>query len=248
MAIRVMDGQDGRDRRSDVQLDMKTTTDMRDDDTHLIAALRRGDEAAFVMLVERYHRALVRVALAYVPSQSVAEEVAQEAWLGVLTGIGRFEGRASLKTWLFRIVVNRARTRGQRERRSVPFSALGGSDDDAPAVDPDRFQTADGRYPGHWVAHPASWEPLPDEAFLARETRARIQAAIETLPPSQREVITLRDIDGWSSADVCNVLEISETNQRVLLHRARSKVRRALEEYLNGEAVAGAEMGERTSV
>ena len=201
----------------------------------LVAALRAGDERAFETLVERYHRSLLRLALMYVPSRAVAEEVVQETWLGVLQGLGRFEGRSSLKTWIFRILINRARTRGQRESRSIPFSAAWRpeADADEPAVEADRFVPIEQQGAGHWVSRPRDWDALPEERMIAQETRDQIQQAIDALPDSQREVITLRDVEGWSSEEVCNVLEITETNQRVLLHRARSKVRRALERYLD---------------
>jgi RNA polymerase sigma-70 factor (ECF subfamily) len=202
------------------------------DERRLIQALRAGDEAAFEQLIRMYHASLLRVAQIYVSNRAVAEEVVQETWLGVLNGIGRFEGRSSLKTWIFRIVTNIAKTRGQREGRSIPFSAL--QDPAAvpePAVEPDRFlRPDDPREPGAWAAPPA---PLPDQVLLAAETLAVIEAAIEGLPPAQRAVISLRDVEGWSSEEVRNALEISETNQRVLLHRARSKVRRALEGYVS---------------
>jgi RNA polymerase sigma-70 factor (ECF subfamily) len=201
------------------------------DETALIAALRRGDEVAFMTLVERYHPSLIRLAQLYVKDRTVAEEVAQEAWLGVLKGLDTFEGRSSLKTWIFRIVTNIAKTRGQREGRSVAFSTLGdaGAESDGPAVDPDRFQPA-----GHWITPPPDWGEAPEERILRREARDQIQAAIAALPPNQREVITLRDVEGWPAAEVCNALGISETNQRVLLHRARSRVRRTVEEYFAG--------------
>lgn len=197
----------------------------------LVAALRAGDEAAFAALVDRYHASLVRLARTYVRDPAVAEEVAQETWLGVLNGIDRFEGRSSLRTWLFRILTNRAKTRGERERRSVPFSSVS-QDSDEPAVEPERFQGEADRYPGGWKESPQPWEGDPEERLLAGEARALILDAIEQLPPNQRAVITLRDIEGFSSDDTRNVLDLSETNQRVLLHRARSKVRRALEQYL----------------
>src|SRR5256885_2748755 len=196
----------------------------------LVAALRTGDETAFVALVDRYHASLVRLARMYVRQPSVAEEVAQETWLAVLNGIDRFEGRSSLKTWLFRILTNRAKTRGERERRSVPFSAIGEADE--PSVNPDHFQVQGDQHPGGWRDFPHSWEGDPEERLLASETRRLILATIEELPPAQRAVITLRDIEGFGADDVCNVLELSDTNQRVLLHRARSRVRRALEQYL----------------
>jgi RNA polymerase sigma-70 factor (ECF subfamily) len=207
-------------------------------DLHLVSALRRGDEAAFMSLVDQYHPSLVRLAMMYVPDRTIAEEVAQETWLGVFQGLDRFEGRSSLKTWIFRILTNRAKTRGQREGRSIPFSALWNPDQesDEPAVAPERFKPVDDpQEPHHWVSFPRSWSDIPEEHLLSQETRAVIQQAIEALPASQREVITLRDIEGWSSEEVCNALEISETNQRVLLHRARSKVRRALEQYFDEE-------------
>jgi RNA polymerase sigma-70 factor (ECF subfamily) len=205
------------------------------DEQQLVAALRAGDERAFETLIERYHRVLLRLALMYVPSRTVAEEVVQETWLGVLQGLARFEGRSSLKTWIFRILTNRARTRGQREGRSIPFSAAWSpeADSDEPAVEADRFLPIEHQAAGHWVSRPRDWNVLPEERLISHETRDQIQQAIDALPDSQREVITLRDVEGWSSEEVCNVLEISETNQRVLLHRARSKVRRALEQYLD---------------
>lgn len=205
------------------------------DEAALLAALRRGDEAAFVTLIERYHPSLVRLAMLYVPDRTTAEEVAQETWLGVLKGLANFEGRSSLKTWLFRILTNIAKTRGQREARSIPFSTLWDADaePEAPAVPPDRFQ-GDGRLAQHWLTPPRDWDEAPEERILRGEARAQIESAIAALPPNQREVITLRDIEGWSSPEVCNALGISETNQRVLLHRARSRVRRAVEDYFAG--------------
>ena len=206
-----------------------------EDEQHLVDALRAGDESAFETLIERYHGPLLRLAMLYVPSRAVAEEVVQETWLGVLHGLARFEGRASLKTWIFRILTNRARTRGQRESRSIPFSAAWNpaSDADDPAVEADRFFPPEHASAGHWTSRPQNWEALPEERLIGQETRAQIQQAIDALPESQREVIRLRDVEGWTSEEICNVLEITETNQRVLLHRARSKVRRTLEQYLD---------------
>jgi RNA polymerase sigma-70 factor, ECF subfamily len=201
-------------------------TSPSDPDARCLERLRAGDEAAFMELVERYHAALVRLARSFVSSRAVAEEVAQETWLGVLNGLDRFEGRSSLKTWIFRILVNRAKTRGERESRSVPFSSLEGGDG-GPSVDPDRFVEA-----GAWASPPRSWEGEPEGRLLAGEARQVIDAAIETLPTAQRQVITLRDIEGLDAAEVVDVLDISDGNQRVLLHRARSKVRQALEDYL----------------
>src|SRR5207248_636559 len=205
-----------------------------EDEVQLVEALRSGDEAAFMALVDHYHASMVRLAALYVPDRAQAEEVAQEAWLGVLRGIQRFEGRSSLRTWLFRILTNIAKTRGRREARSIPFSALWDPDAELfePAVEPERFLPADHpRWPRHWGDVPQSWAEIPESRLLSQETQQRLGQAIATLAASQREVITLRDIEGWTSDEVCNSLGITETNQRVLLHRARSKVRRALEAY-----------------
>ena len=200
------------------------------DETKLLAALRDGDEAAFRELVSMYHSSLLRVAQIYVSSRAQAEEVVQETWLAVLQGLDRFEGRSSLKTWIFSILANRAKTRAVRERRTIPFSALNPERVPEPAVDPERFRDAeDPRWPGHWASPPQPW---PDDKLVAAETRGKLAEAIDALPGNQRAVISLRDLEGWSSEEVCNALGISETNQRVLLHRARAKVRTALEEYL----------------
>jgi RNA polymerase sigma-70 factor (ECF subfamily) len=208
-------------------------------DVDLVAALQRRDESMFTTVVRRYHGPLLRLALAYHPSRAVAEEIVQEAWLAVVQGIDRFERRSSFKTWLFRILVNRARTRAEREGRMVPFSSLvsEAEAEDGPAVPVDRFVPADhpdwAQWAGHWMLAPKSWGESPEQALIARETQALIDAAIAALSPGQRQVITLRDVEGWSSDEVCNVLEISETNQRVLLHRARSRVRAVLERYFD---------------
>lgn len=203
------------------------------EEARLVAALRHGDEGAFAVLVDRYHASLVRLANLYVRDRAVAEEVAQETWLGVVQGIGRFEGRSSLKTWIFRILTNTAKTRGERESRTVPFAAFGTEGEDEPAVDPDRFLDASHAvWPGHWAAPPESWDEIPEQRLASEETLAEIRSAIAGLPALQAQVITLRDVEGWSSEEVCRLLGLSEVNQRVLLHRARSKVRRALEDYL----------------
>ena len=208
------------------------------DDVRLLDALRRGDEAAFATLVDRHTLPMLRVAVTYVGSRAVAEEVVQDTWLAVLSGLDRFEGRSSLKTWIFRILTNAAKTRAEREGRTVPFSewppAVLGEEQ---AVGPERFLAAgqEGRA-GWWATPLQRWpDDSPAARLFARETRERIGKAIGALPPTQRVVITLRDVEGWSPKEVCNVLEISETNQRVLLHRARTKVRRALDEYLHDE-------------
>jgi RNA polymerase sigma-70 factor, ECF subfamily len=200
-------------------------------DEHLVAALRAGDEQAFRTVVREWHSPMLRVAQIFVPTRSLAEEVVQETWLRVLGALDRFEGRSSLKTWVFRILVNTAKTRAQREGRVVPFSSL---HDPAripeAAVEPERFLPDDhDRHPGGWSAPPRD---LPEERLLASETRELIAAAVEKLPANQRAVISLRDVEGWSADEVRNALDLSEVNQRVLLHRARAKVRRALEDYL----------------
>jgi RNA polymerase sigma-70 factor, ECF subfamily len=210
------------------------TTTRPTDETALIEMLRRGDEGAFLSLVTMHYAAMLRLAQMYVGSRAVAEEVIQETWLGVLQGLARFEGRSSLKTWIFRILLNRARTRAQRENRSIPFSALASSvEGNEVAVEPEAFRPPDDQYPGGWITHPIDWDSLPEERLLSRETRQQIEEALTALPPAQREVITLRDVDGWSASEVCDYLGISEANQRVLLHRARSRVRRALASYLD---------------
>ena len=202
-----------------------TVSPAPDEDASLLDALRVGDERAFEALVDRYGPSLLRLAQLYVSSRSVAEEVVQETWLAVVTGIERFEGRSSLKTWLFRILTNKAKTRGQREGRTLPFSSLASDgDEDQTAVAVERFARG-----GAWATPPRG---VPEERLLAGETRARVEEAIAALPPNQRAVITLRDVEGLSADEACNVLGLSETNQRVLLHRARAKVRTALERYL----------------
>jgi RNA polymerase sigma-70 factor (ECF subfamily) len=202
----------------------------------LVEQLRAGDETAFAELLDCYHNALLRLAMSYVSCRVVAEEVVQETWLAVVQGIDRFAGRSSLKTWIYSILMNQARRRGQREARSLPFSALASPnmEGDEPAVDPSRFLPAGAEWPGHWAAPPPSRGESPEERLLADETRALISQVIDGLPPNQRAVITLRDVQGLSSEEVRNILQVSDTNQRVLLHRARSKVRGALEQYLAG--------------
>jgi RNA polymerase sigma-70 factor (ECF subfamily) len=204
------------------------------DDAALVAALRSGDEQAFLSLVERYHAALIRLAGEYVSSQAVAEEVVQDTWLAVLEGIDRFEARSSLKTWLFHILTNRAKTRGQRERRIISFTDLAAADvgRDEPSVDPSRFQPAGHLHPGGWSVAPRPWD-APEARLLGGEVRGLVFEAIATLSPTQRQVILMRDVEGWEPAEVCAVLGISRVNQRVLLHRARSRVRAALDGYLD---------------
>jgi RNA polymerase sigma-70 factor, ECF subfamily len=207
------------------------------DDHELVQRLRDGDEMAFAELIDRYGAMMLRVAQMYVRDRATAEEVVQETWLAVLNGIERFEERSSLKTWLFRILTNRAKTRGQRDGRMIPFSALAGeaAESDETSVSPDRFLGPDSARPGAWAAPPVGW---PEERLLQRETLDVIEMAISELPEAQREVILLRDVDGWDPMEVSDALGITDGNQRVLLHRARSKVRAALERYMTPE-VAG---------
>jgi RNA polymerase sigma-70 factor (ECF subfamily) len=203
-------------------------------DAAVVAALRAGDEAAFVALVRAHHSLLHRTAMSYVSSRAVAEEVVQETWLGVLAGLERFEGRSSLRTWIFHIAVNIARTRAARERRCRPFSSIAGGDRGTagPAVDPDRFLSADHpAWPGHWAGGPEA-RATPEQRLLSRETQDLIRAAIEALPPPQRLVVTLRDVEGWSAQETCDALDLTPANQRVLLHRARARVCAALEDHL----------------
>lgn len=198
-------------------------------DLLLVERLLKGDEEAFRGLVDAYHGSLLRLARIFLPSNAVAEEVVQETWMAVLEGLGSFEGRSSLKSWIFRILTNRAKTRAVREGRSLPFSTLTNPGENEPAVDPSRFEAN-----GAWAEPPREWEAnTPEKLLMQHEALRRLQQAIMELPPNQRAVVTLRDVEGLDAAEVCNILEISETNQRVLLHRARSKLRRALEEYLD---------------
>jgi RNA polymerase sigma-70 factor (ECF subfamily) len=211
-----------------------------EDEASLLEALRGGDEAAFSRLVDAYGPMLLRLAMMHVPSRAVAEEVLQETWLAVLNGIDRFEGRSSLKTWITSILLNTARTRGERERRSLPFSLLRRRDADGadePSVPPDRFQGPGGEYPGHWSRPPLDWGP-PEQRIAADQTRKVLLEAVAGLPERQRDVIALRDISGWTAEEVRNALDLSETNQRVLLHRARSKVRAALDDHYQAEGKA----------
>ena len=204
------------------------------DEPGLVRALQSGDEKVFTAVMDWYSGSLLRLAMSSVPSRAVAEEVVQETWMGVLEGIHRFEGRSSFKTWLFRILTNRAKTRGIRESRYEAFglSASSTGADEASSLEDSLF-VAEGSGKGHWVDPPQAWEPdTPERVLLSKECRSVIENAIERLPGTQRQVMTLRDIEGVSSEEVCNILEISETNQRVLLHRARTKVRRELALYI----------------
>jgi len=203
-------------------------------EAQLVAALRAGDEEAFTMLVTTWHATLKRVARAYVRTDAIAEDVVQETWLAAIAGLDRFEERASLKTWLFHILANRARTRAVREARSVPFTALAGGQDD-PAVDPDRFNGEDDAWPGHWAAPPRPWED-PERRLQSLEARELLRAAIGGLPEMQQAVLTLRDVEGLEAQEVCELLDLSDANQRVLLHRARARVRTELEHWFEEAA------------
>lgn len=194
--------------------------------------LQRGDEDAFMDLVERLGPSMRRVARMFVSTDAVADEVVQDAWLGVLQGLAKFEGRSSLRTWIFRILVNIAKTRGQKEGRSIPFAAIAGDDLDQPAWDPSDFLGPESDAPGHWSSLPSDWRGMPEERAEAAETMRVIGATLETLPPMQAEVLRLRDVLGWSSEEIRNALDLTDTNQRVLLHRARAKVRAAVEAHL----------------
>jgi len=205
------------------------------EDAALVERLRNRDEASFLELVHRHHGALVRLAQSFVNNRAIAEEVAQDTWVAVLQGIDRFEGGSSLKTWIFQILINRAKTRGVREARSVPFSALSGlnSEGGCSSVDPTRFLPSDdSEHPGGWASQPQQWDMTPEQLLLSQECRIFIEQAIASLPELQKEVITLRDVQGWDNEEVCAVLGISEANCRVLLHRARVRMRQALESYL----------------
>ena len=204
------------------------------DDGQIVEALKRGDEDAFEHLARRYHPMMVRLARGFVRDDDSAEDVAQETWLAVLGGIGKFEQRGSLKSWIFSIVANRAKTRAVRDARTVPFSTLANEElsHQEPAVDPARFQGPDGRYPQHWRQPLTPWADDPEVRITSAETLREVREAIETLPPAQRSVVVLRDVAGHEAADICNILGISETNMRVLLHRGRSKIRARLERTL----------------
>jgi RNA polymerase sigma-70 factor (ECF subfamily) len=203
-----------------------------DADLAIVERLRAGDETTFMMLVEQHQAPMLRIARMYVSSRAVAEEVVQDAWLGIIRGLDGFEGRSSLRTWMYRIVANLAKTRGQREGRSVPFSSLAGDDTES-AIDPEWFNAPGERLAGGWRTHPDDWRGIPEDRLIGNETLARIARAIDSLPPMQAEVIRLRDVLGWTSEEVRNALDLSETNQRVLLHRARARVRRELDAYLS---------------
>jgi len=212
---------------------MAPAAELRSAEADLIDRLRGGDEAAFVSLVNAYSASLRRLALAFLPNDAVADEVVQETWLAVLTGIARFEGRSSVKTWIFKILANRAKTRAIRERRTINFSGLDDPfEPDQPAVDPARFLPASHpTWPGHWASPLKSWSASAEDAVVGRETMGILHRELDRLPASQRAVVALRDVQGWPAAEVCEVLGLTEANQRVLLHRGRSRLRGVLENY-----------------
>jgi RNA polymerase sigma-70 factor (ECF subfamily) len=205
----------------------------------LLAGLREGDEAAFAWMVDCYSPPLMRLAAIYVSSRASAEEVVQETWVAVIRGIDGFEGRSSVKTWVYRILMNIARTRGARESRSIPFSSTPTAlhEGSGPAFDPGRFlPESHEHWPGHWASFPQAWETEPEDRLLAEETMRLVKACIADLPPAQREVTVLRDVQGLSAAEACALLGITDASQRVLLHRGRSKIRAALESYFGATA------------
>jgi len=205
-------------------------------DEQTVAALRAGDERVFRELFARTYPMLTRVARGYVASDAVAEEIVQDTWLAIVTGIDRFEGRSALGTWIFSILTNQAKTHSARERRALPFSSVTPSDVEEPAVDPDRFQKDDQAWPGHWATPPRPWQK-PERRLLSLEARDRLKDALAQLPERQRLIVGLRDIDGRSAEEVCDLLGLSQENQRVLLHRGRSRLRAVLEQYFDAADV-----------
>jgi RNA polymerase sigma-70 factor, ECF subfamily len=202
-------------------------------DEPIVALLRAGDEHAFRELYRHQYPAMKRMARSYVESDAVAEEVVQETWVGILTAIERFEGRCALSTWMFSILINQAKSHSSRERRAVPLSAISPGGGDEPAVDADRFQTDDEAWPGHWATPPRPWQK-PDRRALSLEARELLKQALSELPDRQRLIVGLRDVEAFSSGEVCSLLGLSPENERVLLHRGRSRLRTALAEYVEG--------------
>ena len=209
-------------------------------EAELVGRLRDGDEAAFALVLDQWSPGMLRLDRSFVSTPDSAAEVVQDTWLAVLPALDRFEGRSSLRTWVYRILVNTAKRRAAREHRFVPVSSLGpGRAEAGPTVDPDRFQGPDEPYPRHWRTLPAPWPdlvPSPEQCTLDAELQARLEDALDELPERQRAVITLRDVQGRPAEEVCTILEISSANQRVLLHRARAHVRARLEVYLDARA------------
>ena len=219
-----------------VEVDVPAPRAAGPDDSELVDRLRQGDEDAFAGIVSGWSPMMLRVARGHVSTDASCEEIVQETWMAVIRGLDRFEGRSSLRTWVFRILTNLAKTRGVREARSVPLSSWAPADDGGPTVDPDRFRAADDQYPHNWtpLGAPTPWQPGPEQSAVAHETRKLLGAALQDLPERQREVVTLRDVHGLSSDEVCAALDLSPANQRVLLHRGRARLRAVLEDYYRG--------------
>jgi len=208
-------------------------------DESLVASLRAGDEQAFTDLVDGWSSWMLRLAREHVPTSSVAEEVVQETWLAVIKGLDGFRGEASLRTWVYQILLNQAKRRGARERRTVPFASLT-TEDEGPTVDPSRFQGPQERFPGGWREFPQAW---PEQVALSREVHELVAAALVDLPARQRVVVALRDLEGHTAEEVCALLGISAGNQRVLLHRGRAVVRGHLERYFDASPMMEREVG-----
>ena len=213
-------------------VDVATAVSDPPSDEQIVAALRAGDERAFRDLYARHYATMKRVARSYVDCDAVAEEIVQETWAAVVTGIDRFEGRSALSTWIFSILINQAKTHSARERRAVPFASVAGGDEREAAVDPNRFQSDEDAWPGHWATPPRPWHK-PERRLLSLEARQRIKDALAELPERQRLIVGLRDVEGCSSLEVCALLDVSQENQRVLLHRGRARLRAALEDYVD---------------
>lgn len=203
------------------------------DDSAIVERLLMGDESAFAEIVTGWSPVMLRVARGHVSTEASCEEIVQETWMAVVRGLDRFEGRSSLRTWVFRILTNLAKTRGVREARTVPMSSWAAADASGPTVDPSRFLGPDAQYPHHWtpIGTPAPWQPSPEQAAVDGETRQLLGAALLELPQRQRTVVTLRDVHGLSAVEVCRILALSQANQRVLLHRGRARLRTVLEDY-----------------
>ncbi|MGS0686170.1 RNA polymerase sigma factor [Nakamurella sp. GG22] len=214
------------------------------DDAELLQRLRERDSGAFAVILDAWSPGMVRLAGTFVSTDASAEEVLQDTWLAVMTGVGSFEGRSSLRTWVYRILVNTAKRCAERESRTVPWSSWADdpADNHGPTVDPDRFQSAEEQFPGHWRDWPRPWPPFPERQAMATELRAVLNGAVDGLPARQRIVVLLRDVEGYASHEVCAILDITVANQRVLLHRGRAAVRANLERYFgttDGPAPAG---------
>jgi len=214
-------------------------TGLTSDEQALIARLRKGDEGAFDELVNKHHGALIRMAMSHVADREVAEEVVQDTWMAVIESLNRFEGRSSLRTWIFGILIHKAKDRGAREKRHTTFSAFESFDDEnEEAIDPSRFRQS-GDWAGHWAFPPQPWDDQTPEKLLASQQAVNaMQRAIDALPATLKDVLILRDVEGAEGKEVCDLLKITETNLYVRLHRARERVRQAVESYLEGRKQA----------